>query len=1039
MTLQAQEIEIPLNLGMATKPSEELQEPSSMRLVQNLHWRGQGEIERKPALNASVTVDGPSGSSYDEDLACGLFVRGDDPVVVTGRHGVMTYSERIATAQWVRSPVASSSSPGTVLRYSPVNYEVSRRFVERTQFNKESKGIFSLTSAQYSGVHVLAWFELAATANLLRLKAVDADTGAVLATGEYVTISNNTFVAQACEYTESGKEGVLVAYVDAAATPYTVKTVRYNYATNQFVADSDLSTDVGGAFTIVKNGTRIYFGYHKNTGSILTVEDRTISTISTTHTGAHSALTGVSIVKGDTYTLITSCSATTAYAEVFGTPAGYITALSASSETFFGITMALETRVSAAHNAVAWVNCATSTAPTSRRVRSVELYVSAGAPVAADTAVLPHCQVVTNAFTLRGHAHVVVTAMTSVQGILAATATSCFVARYRCDPAAGGKSRHDAVAKICHDRYFVGGAATVDLTQSAYVDSSNNVWIGLTADPPEDLVATYKYPQTIFLQRVSAARPMPMPYTRTDKGVVLVAGGLPWEYDGDTASECAALVRPLLVFDVASGTGQTGTFSAVPVYRWVDAAGRLHRMAGTAVSTGSIANKQIDVYISRCPLRAYDGTTLADLEPELYITNGTDAAHYLANDASGNKLYYSSVTGDGLWYKFTAVVPADVSNLTQAIFTTETPPEPTPAFHHVATIGDRVWAVDAEERGRIWFSKPLLAGFAPEWSTTCTLFVADEACAVVDVAGTPTVLARGGLYQIAGPGPDENGTGSFSPAQKLPFEVDCIDPVSVCRTPLGVVFRGRRGLYALADAPRAEPGALIDPEMLTDPSLDPSPSSSYRLRVVYQEQTNEIHCVTPSGDRLVYNVLEQKWSKYTDTSYEVLDLAVARGRLWVLRRFADTSDILQSEKTYAADGVTYNEAAGDGWRVDTPWYRMDQVAGMVRLWRVWVALKLPSDPADSSVSITYYTNWNESSSQTVTWSGSELSALYNSGAGDVVVRLPFVPNVQACTSFKFKITCTPSASTSAPKPLALRLQVGARPSKSKQTKATLKG
>lgn len=1043
-SLEPQEVEIPLNLGMATKPSAELQEPTHMRLVQNLHWRGLGELEKRPADDVSHTVAEPSGSAYDEADACGLIVCGDRADVVTGKHGLMGYSELTSAAQWARR--TTTGDPPATLRYCPVSYELTRRIVESAQGNASNQGIQLATMAQYSGVMVLAWYVLGSS-NTLKLRAVEADTGRLIAE-EVISLSTGGVWARAVEYTESGKEGVLIAYTDDAVVPYVVKTVRYNHATRQFVGDSDLTTNAGSYyFTLTKNGTRVYFGFFDNTSTFLVVQDRTVGAVTTTHTGitASANWRGVCVVVGTTRTLIASATDAAVYAEVFGTPANVITVRTASSEAFTKVSAAVETRVGGTDDAVVWAVSDPSSAPTltGTRVYAREVEFSTTTPVGGTAQFIPHTDLAGDGFTLRGMAHITLAPFLA-QATYPARVSACYVARFRGNDD-GNDPRHDAVAKLGHDRFLQRALGTVGSPQPAYVDSNNNAWIAFTADPSPDLINNGNQPQTIMVARLSASRPMPMPYTYPETGVTLVAGALAWEHDGVAPTEAAPLCYPIASADVSAGTGQTGVFSIIPVYRFIDRAGREKRVPGSAIvadCTGGAANRQIDVYVSKCPLRAYDAySTEPDMEPELYITEAGGSTYYLANNASGYKSVPTSTTTDANWYKFADVQAGSTSNPAYLLDGGVVLPEPPPAFAHVARVVDRVWGVDAEDRSRVWFSKPLQAGYGVEWNATQTVTVADDCVAVIDSGGYPTVLARGGLYQIAGPGPDERGFGTFSPPQRLPYEVDCVDSASVCRTPLGVVFRGRRGLYVLSDAPRAEPGLLVDPEMLTSAELDPSISTSYRTRVVYQEQTNEIHVLTPAGDRLVYSLSDQKWSKYTTTSTTCRDIALARGKIWRLEQ-ASGVDYLRSERLFSESGVSYNVDNVHTWEIDTPWYRMDQVAGMVRLWRVWLNLGLTADLVGvGTITLTYYVNNSETAAQSVSWTGAELSALlaYDPATSEKIARLMFVPAQQIVHTFKFVITESHTGSTAGTRPLSLRLRFGTRPSLSKRNRIPAKG
>jgi hypothetical protein len=1050
MTLVPQEIEIPLTLGMSTKPSDELQEPTSMRLVQNLHWRGLGQLEKRPSDDTSETLVIPSGGNYDIDESCGLIVNDKKPLLVTGRYGVAEYDAVRDAFSYARIATTASTTPTDSLKYCPVAYDVTRRFVERTQFNRGERGIFNVASAQYNGIHVIAWIVMGSP-HFLNMKAIRVDTGEVVATTEQQSIATTAaFMVQACEYKEAGKEGVLVAYINDSSSPYTVSTIRYDYASNEFVADSNLTTDCVNAFCIVTNGTSgIYFGRQVNAG-LMTVERRTVTTVSATHTslnGAHS----IDIVVGSSNVLIVASDAIAGavYAEVFGSPANVQTVMSATGESIYKVTAAAESLTGGTHDAVVFVSTVTTGTPSSTRMRCREVRFDTTTPtLGTTTTTVPNCVSVANAFSLRGMAHVIVTAYSRLNGSDPTSATSCFLARYR----SGGSfddTRLDAVAKIAHDRFYISNYLTFDVANpgvgkqgvSAYVDSNNSAWIALTADPSSvPAYGGYRFPQSIFLSRIDATRPMPMAYAHPEPGVTFVAGAMPWEYDGDSAAEASPLVEPRAVADSSSGSGVTATtgFGIRLLYEWIDARGRLKRMPGPAIHTGAFTDNQLDIYATVCPMRTWDDDDFpGEMTPKLYLTTDGGASYFLAVDSSGNVRTHDTMTSDFCWYKFTAVDPSDVSSVPWPFGDTEIEPEPTPGFAHVTKIADRMWAIDMEDRSRIWFSKPLLREYGVEWSTTCTFFIGDEAVAIIDVGGYPTILAKGGIYQVGGPGPDANGAGTFSPAQRLPFEVECLDAASVCRTPIGIVFRGRRGLYALAGGPNAEPGLLIDPDMVTAPD-----TAEPRTRIVFQEQTNEIHAIAPDyNSRFVYNLVERKWSEYTTSSTTCRDLAVARGKLWRLER-AGGADLLRSEKLFSEDGANYNTETGVAWEIDTPWYRLDQVAGMVRLWRVWLNLGLTADLAGvGTISLSYYVNNCETALQTVTWTGAELSSAlsYNPSTSERIVRLMFVPAEQIVHTFKLAISETHTGSSAGTRPLSLRLRFGSRPSLNKRNRLPPKG
>src|SRR5690606_29602387 len=109
----------------------------------------------------------------------------------------------------------------------------------------------------------------------------------------------------------------------------------------------------------------------------------------------------------------------------------------------------------------------------------------------------------------------------------------------------------------------------------------------------------------------------------------------------------------------------------------------------------------------------------------------------------------------------------------------------------ITKAGDRLWAIDSEDRKRIWFSKPFVAEYGIEWNTACTLFMADEAVGISDYNGIPAVFGKTAIWIIDGNGPNANGVGEFNPPQRLPYDIETIYHGSVCKTPFGIAFRSR--------------------------------------------------------------------------------------------------------------------------------------------------------------------------------------------------------------------------------------------------------
>jgi len=86
--------------------------------------------------------------------------------------------------------------------------------------------------------------------------------------------------------------------------------------------------------------------------------------------------------------------------------------------------------------------------------------------------------------------------------------------------------------------------STLTTPTVSYVDSNNNA--GSCSRPiPARTTSVAEVSADAFLERISAARPMPMTYAYPESRVVMSAGAQLWEFDGEMAGEASPLHTPL--------------------------------------------------------------------------------------------------------------------------------------------------------------------------------------------------------------------------------------------------------------------------------------------------------------------------------------------------------------------------------------------------------------------------------------------------------------------------------------------------------------
>lgn len=128
--------------------------------------------------------------------------------------------------------------------------------------------------------------------------------------------------------------------------------------------------------------------------------------------------------------------------------------------------------------------------------------------------------------------------------------------------------------------------------------------------------------------------------------------------------------------------------------------------------------------------------------------------------------------------------------------------EPLPPILDVASTQRRLFAIDAEDRLSVWFSKPFVAGYAPEFNAALRIRCAAEGGDLVALATLDDKLVLFKERRIyvtpVFSGPDANGNGTaFQPPREVAADTGCVNANSVATGPWGVVFQSERGIYAL--------------------------------------------------------------------------------------------------------------------------------------------------------------------------------------------------------------------------------------------------
>jgi hypothetical protein len=320
---------------------------------------------------------------------------------------------------------------------------------------------------------------------------------------------------------------------------------------------------------------------------------------------------------------------------------------------------------------------------------------------------------------------------------------------------------------------------------------SDKITLGYLAENVEDGVSVSGYrPRYVSLDLASA-----QPQVAYEAGgAAIIAAAVPAVWDGAEVTEFSPQRAPVVSVANTGAGGLTGAHLFAAVIQWKDAQGNMRRSPPSNVVALSAAafTATMSVFVPQS-FRRTRATTQSPSGHEYY-----SVIPYVS-EASGLVLYAQSVVPvsagiNTLTFAVTAEPTVDAFH--PAIYTDGSATQELPAFcpnacKSVAVIQDRVWMLDAEIRGRGYFSKPKRNGFFPQMNPDCNVnfpAAAGDLRCVIGYNSAPIFLGDSGIWTVAGEGPDALLTPpDFASPQQI-SDVPCTQRNSVVRSPAGVFF-----------------------------------------------------------------------------------------------------------------------------------------------------------------------------------------------------------------------------------------------------------
>jgi len=463
------------------------------------------------------------------------------------------------------------------------------------------------------------------------------------------------------------------------------------------------------------------------------------------------------------------------------------------------------------------------------------------------------------------------------------------------------------------------------------------------------------------------------------------------QYDGASFRHVGFFSKPKIVkLTTAAGTIPAGTYQWVAVFMHKDNEGRLHRSqvsAPVSSTFGTAKNVSFEIVNP-----GFDTFLSGSVSVTIYRTQ------------NGGTTFYQ--VGSYLWDESSAYTSwtdslASIDSNAEILYTTsgELDSVACPVVDFITTHQNRFFAISAENRNRILYTKEIDVNTSPEWNEDLFLDVNDGYGGGIGLASIDEkliVFKEREIFYFLGEGPSPSGeNATYSLPIRLTSDIGLSEKTAICVMPLGVIFKSLRGWL------------LLDRNMQLVQIGDPVQrfnSTSCRASVVNKpEQT--IHFFLSDGNILVFNYNQMRWS--VDTNAQVRSAT-----LWnqALTYLDDTDGLVRYyTSSKILDGSTYTSM-----KVTSPWIPL---AGAQGFQRIYEAIIFGEFRAAHTLRVRIGYNYDPvfKEEKTITANSSTFgtaltnasyysSTLSAGGEPSKIYQVKVKPYIQKCEAIRFEIT-----------------------------------
>lgn len=479
-----------------------------------------------------------------------------------------------------------------------------------------------------------------------------------------------------------------------------------------------------------------------------------------------------------------------------------------------------------------------------------------------------------------------------------------------------------------------------------------------------------------------------------------IAAGMLFDYDGTNLVEHGFNLYPenMVTANSTAAAGMTnGTRQYVVVYEWADIQGQIHRSA-PSIAFSSVTALTTNVTTITIPtLRITEKkTTKGDVSIAVYRTENNGTVFYrvssitspLLNISSQDTLAFTDNKTDA------SILANELLYTTGGILENIVPPSCTKVYVY----NNRLVLAGLEDSNQIWYSRQFAQSESVNFSDFITTRLDQGKKGVTGIVQLDEKIVffkdNAIYYQVAN-GPTDTGFNNdiYTP-QAIATDVGCTSSKSIVTTPLGVMFKSKKGYYLLDRSLQVQ---YIGAQVEAYNELTPSGS-------LLCDSVNQVRFTHTDGPCLVYDYYIKQWSTFTNHN------SVAT------RRWNSNFVILRSNGIVDSEDTTsyLDNSSNIQMKVVTNWI---QVGGLQGFQRVYQASLIGKFRSNHILRVRIGYNFEESyrddfNINSITALGSSIygddttygAGLYYGGVTDSQFQFKINNSIQKCQAIRYEIT-----------------------------------